>query len=158
MPFHKASWRNFRRMQDMTVAAAVLIYAGAVLHAFDRLPGPTALIVQRTLVWPGIFLLLSMGVPLVLGAVRRPLARYVWMSFKAGFGQTAGSVVTGVALLMGAALFMYWQIAGAANGGRYPAGVFSGYGAGIGILAAQALLVRVLERHPEVKREIEAEP
>jgi hypothetical protein len=154
-PAYKIAWRNFRRMQDMTVAAAVLIYAGAVLHAFDRLPGPVELVVQRTLVWPGIFLLLSLGVPLAMGPVRRPLVRYVWMSFKAGFGQTAGSVVTGVALLMGAALFMYWQIGQAANGGRYPAGVFSGYGAGIGILAAQALLVRVLERHPEAKAEIE---
>lgn len=152
---HTPAWRNFRRMQDMTVAAAVLIYAGAVLHAFERLPGAVAVIVQHTLVWPGIFLLLSLGVPLALGVVRRPLARYVWMSFKAGFGQTAGSVVMGVGLLMGAALFMYWQIGSAANGGRYPAGVFSGYAAGIGILAAQALLVRVLEKHPEVRREIE---
>lgn len=152
---HTPAWRNFRRMQDMTVAAAVLIYAGAVLHAFERLPGAVGVIVQHTLVWPGIFLLLSLGAPLALGAVRRPLARYVWMSFKAGFGQTAGSVVVGVGLLMGAALFMYWQIGSAANGGRYPAGVFSGYAAGIGILAAQALLVRVLEKHPDVRREIE---
>ena len=44
---------------------------------------------------------------------------------------------------------------GAADGGRYPAGVFSGYAAGIGILAAQAVLVRVLERDPEVRRQIE---
>jgi hypothetical protein len=50
---------------------------------------------------------------------------------------------------------MYWQISNAAPGSPYPAGVFSGYAAGIGILAAQALLVRVLERHPDVKREIE---
>ncbi|WP_041373616.1 hypothetical protein [Phenylobacterium zucineum] len=153
---HIPAWRNFKRMQDITVAAAGLIYAGAVLHAFDRLPGSTALIVQRTLVWPGIFLLLSLGLPLAVGVLRRPLVRYVWMSFKAGFGQTPGSVVLGVGLLLGAALFMYWQIAGAAAGGRYPAGVFSGYAAGIGILAAQALLVRVLEQHPDVKKEIEA--
>jgi len=152
---HTPAWRNFRRMQDMTVTAALLIYAGAVLHAFDRLPGGRELIAQRTLVWPGVFFLLSLGLPLLVGPFRRPLARYVWMSFKAGFGQTAGSVVGGVALLLGAALFMYWQVAGAAHGGRYPAGVFSGYAAGIGILAAQAALVRVLERHPEVRREIE---
>jgi hypothetical protein len=77
------------------------------------------------------------------------------MSFNAGFGQTVGSIMGGLALLLGAALFMYWQITGASNGGRYPAGVFSGYAAGIGILAAQALLVRVLEHHPEVKPIIE---
>ena len=152
---HTRAWRNFRRMQDMTVAAASLIYAGAVVHAFQHLPGPTGLIAQRTLVWPGIFLSLSLSMPLAVGAIRRNLARYVWMSFKAGFGQTAGSVVIGVALLMGAALLMFWQIQGAAAGGRYPAGVFSGYAAGIGIVAAQAALVRVLEHHPDVKREIE---
>lgn len=142
-------------MQDTTVGLASLIYAGAVLHAFERLPGPTALVAQRTLVWPGIFLLLSLGVPLVVGAFRRGLARYVWMQFHAGFGQKASSVLVGVALLGGAAVFMYWQIHNAANGGRYPAGVFSGYAAGIGILIAQAALVRVLERAPEVRRVIE---
>jgi len=156
MPAHTRAWRNFKRMQDSSVAIAGLIYAGAVLNAFDQLPGGRELVAQRTLIWPSIFLGLSLGVPLVLGPLRRGLARYVWMSFQAGFGQTAVSVLTGLGLLSGAALFMYWQTAGAAQGGRYPAGVFSGYAAGIGILLAQAALVRVLERHPEVKREIEA--
>jgi len=96
-----------------------------------------------------------LAIPLLVGRLRRGLARYVWMSFNAGFGQSVGSVIIGIGLLAGAALFMYWQIGSAANGGRYPAGVFSGYAAGIGILAAQALLVRVLERHPEVRRAIE---
>ena len=149
------AWRNFKRTQDLTVATAALIYAGAVLHAFDRLPGDVMLIVQRTLVWPGLFLSLSLGLPLAVGIVRRPLTRYVWMSFRAGFGQTVGSILGGVALLGGAAAFMYWQISTASQGGRYPAGVFSGYAAGIGILAAQAALVRVLEKHPEVRKEIE---
>ncbi|HEY8574271.1 hypothetical protein [Phenylobacterium sp.] len=154
---HTRAWRNFRRMQDMTVAVACLIYAGAVVHAFQHLPGSYGLIAERTLIWPGIFLSLSLSLPLAVGPVRRPLARYVWMSFKQGFGQTPASVLLGVVLLMGAALLMYWQINGAASGGRYPAGVFSGYGAGIGILAAQAALVRVLEHHPEVKPLIEEE-
>ena len=152
---HTPAWRRFKRMQDTTVGLASLIYAGAVLHAFDRLPGPTGLIAQRTLVWPGIFLMLSLGLPLVVGVFRRGLTRYVWMQFHAGFGQKASSVLVGVALLGGAAAFMYWQIHSAANGGRYPAGVFSGYAAGIGILIAQAALVRVLERLPEVKKQIE---
>jgi len=153
---HTTAWRNFRRMQDITVAAASLIYAGAVLQAFQRLPGGTAMIAERTIVWPAMFLFLSLAIPLVVGPFRRSLAKYVWMSFKAGFGQTAGSVLVGISLLSGAALFMYWQIAGVAHGGRYPAGVFSGYAAGIGILRAQAALVRVLEHHPEVRRTIEA--
>jgi hypothetical protein len=152
---HTPAWRNFKRTQDLTVATAGLIYAGAVLHAFDRLPGGQALIAQRTLIWPGVFLSLSLALPLVVGVIRRPLTRYVWMSFRAGFGQSARSILGGLALLAGAAAFMYWQISGAANGGRYPAGVFSGYAAGIGILAAQAALVRVLEKHPDVRKEIE---
>lgn len=149
------AWRNFKRTQDLTVATAGLIYAGAVLHAFDRLPGEVMLIIQRTLLFPAVFLSLSLILPLIVGAFRRPLTRYVWMSFRAGFGQTPASILGGVCLLGGAALFMYWQISEAAQGGRYPAGVFSGYGAGIGILAAQALLVRVLEKHPDVRKEIE---
>jgi hypothetical protein len=151
---HTQAWRSFRRTQDLTVATAGLIYAGAVVHAFDRLSGDP-LIIQRTLLWPGVFLLLSLAIPLLVGVIRRGLARYVWMSFQAGFGQNVRSIVAGVVLLGGAAALIYWQISNAANGGRYPAGVFSGYAAGIGILAAQAALVRVLERHPEVKRVIE---
>jgi hypothetical protein len=152
---HTPAWRNFKRTEDLTVATAGLIYAGAVVHAFNNLPGGTQLIAERTLIFPGIFLSLSLSVPLVVGAIRRTLTRYVWMSFRAGFGQSAHSILSGVALLLGAAAFMYWQISSAADGGRYPAGVFSGYAAGIGILAAQAALVRVLERHPEVRKEIE---
>jgi hypothetical protein len=110
---------------------------------------------MRTIVWPVIYLTLSLSLPLVLGGLRRPLTRYVWMSFRAGFGQTAGSILGGLALPAAAAGFMYWQISTATPGSPYPAGVFSGYAAGIGILAAQAALVRVLEKHPEVRKEIE---
>jgi len=149
------AWRNFKRMQDTTVAVASLIYAGAVLHAFERLPGNPKLLSELTLVWPAGFLLLSALAPLAVGVFRRGLARYVWMSFEAGFGQSAGSVLVGVGLLGGAALFMYLQIAGAAEGGAWPAAVFSSYGAGIGILVAQAVLVRVLEQRPEVRQRIE---
>lgn len=152
---HTPAWRNFKRTQDLTVATAALIYAGAVVNAFERLPGDTELITQRTLIWPAVFLSLSFTSPLLIGPVRRPLARYVWMSFQAGFGQNLRSIISGVVLLGGAAALIYWQIANAANGGRYPAGVFSGYAAGIGILAAQAALVRVLEKHPDVKTQIE---
>jgi hypothetical protein len=152
---HTPAWRNFRRTQDLTVATAVLIYAGAVVHAFGRLPGEPQIIAQRTLIWPAVFLSLSIALPLVVGVLRRGLARYVWMSFLAGFGQTATSILWGVALLGGAAALIYWQVGIAADGGRYPAGVFSGYAAGIGILAAQAALVRVLERHPDVRPRIE---
>jgi hypothetical protein len=152
---HTPAWRNFKRTEDFAVATAALIYAGAVLYAFDHLPFGFGQIVFRTLVWPAIYLSLSLALPLILGGLRRPLTRYVWMSFQAGFGQTPLSILGGLALPAGAAAFMYWQISTATPGSPYPAGVFSGYAAGIGILAAQAALVRVLEQHPEVKKQIE---
>jgi hypothetical protein len=155
---HTPAWKSFKRTQDLTVAMASLIYAGAVVHAFARLPWTRDVITQRTLVFPAIYLLLSVSVPLLVGALRRPLTRYVWMSFEAGFGQTLFSILSGVALLGGAAGFMYWQISTAVPGGRYPTGVFSAYAAGIGILAAQAALVRVLERQPEVQARIDLPP
>jgi len=154
MAFTRA-WRNFKRMQDLTVVIASLIYAGAVVHALTRLPGGMETVLRWTLLWPAAFLGFSFVLPLVIPPVKRWLARYVWMSFQAGFGQTPGSVVTGLALLMGAALFIYWQVASVAASGTYRANVFSAYAAGIGILAAQAILVRALERLPEVREKIE---
>lgn len=152
---HTPAWKAFKRSQDLTVAMASLIYAGAVVHAFDRLPWARAVIAERTLLLPAGYLIASLGLPLAIGALRRPLSRYVWISFQAGFGRTLFSVLSGVALLGGAAAFMYWQISRAAPGGVYPAGVFSAYAAGIGILTAQAALARVLERDPDVRRQIE---
>ncbi|WP_309645358.1 hypothetical protein [Phenylobacterium sp.] len=148
-------WRDFKRMQDVALVAASLIYVGAVINAFQVLPGGSDLIAQRTLIWPGVFLFLSMVLPLLVPWLKRMLARYVWLSFQAGFGQTAFSVITGVGLLAGAALFIYWQVGAVAHGGRYPAAVFSGYAAGIGILAAQAVLVRALELQPPIRKFIE---
>jgi hypothetical protein len=153
MAFTRA-WVNFKRMQDLTVAAAGLIYAGAVVHAVGRLPGGTATVVRWTLLWPAVYAIASLVLPLVIAPVKRWLARYVWMSFKAGFGQTPGSIVMGVALLLGAAMFIYWQVASVAASGEYRANVFSAYAAGIGILAAQAILVRALERLPDVREQI----
>jgi hypothetical protein len=152
---HTPAWRQFKRIQDTTVLVAVLIYAGGVLNAFDRLPLRLGLIAQITLLWPAAYLCLSLVVPLVVERLKRVLARYVWLSFQAGFGQSVTSIVVGVGLLGGAALLMYWQIGAASAGGRMPAGVFSAYGAGIGILAAQAVLVRVLEKDPDVRKVIE---
>jgi len=157
MAFTRA-WRDFKRMQDIAVGAATLIYAGAVINAFQVLPGGAELIAQRTLIWPGLILFLSLTLPLLIPFLKRILARYVWLSFQAGFGQTAISVLTGVGLLAVAALFIYWQVWAVGHGGRYPAGVFSGYAAGIGILAAQAVLVRALETVPEVRKQIEEPP
>lgn len=155
MASYTRAWRNFKRMQDFTVAVASLIYAGAAVHAIGRLPGGQALVLRWILLWPALYLVASLVAPLIIRPVRRWLTRYVWMSFQAGFGQTPGSIITGVLLLMGAAMFIYWQIASVAATGTYRANVFSAYAAGIGILVAQAVLVRALERKPEVRPLIE---
>jgi hypothetical protein len=154
MAFSRA-WTNFKRMEDITVVAAGLIYTAAALRAFQLLPGGVSEVARWTLGWPSLYLLLSACVPLLIPALRRWLARYVWMSFRAGFGQSPGSVLAGVALLMGAALLIYREMGTVAQTGRYPANIFSAYAAGIGILIAQAVLVRVLERQPEVRAQIE---
>lgn len=149
------AWRTFKRMQGVGCAFASLIYAGAVIHAWRVLPGPDNLKVAVTLAFPFLYFLASLILPLIVPPVRRTLKSYVWMSFAAGFGQSVWSVVSGLGLLALAAVFIYLQIAGVAGGGRYPAGVFSGYAAGIGILFAQALLVRALEQEPRIREIIE---
>lgn len=149
------AWRNFKRMQDLTVASASLIYSAAVVDALGRLSGGVGATLRWTLLWPAAYLGFAMGVPLLVGPIRRWLARYVWMSFKAGFGQTPGSVMVGVILLLGAGVFIYQEIGRAVRTGQVGVNVFSCYAAGIGILAAQAILVRGLEQVPDIRKEIE---
>ena len=149
------AWRNFKRMQDLTVAAASLIYAAAVVDALGRLSGGPAMTLRWTLLWPAAYLGFSLGIPLLVPPIRRWLAKYVWMSFRSGFGQTPGSVILGVGLLLGAGGFIYQQVGRAARAGEAGANVFAAYAAGIGILAAQAILVRALEQVPGIRSEIE---
>ena len=149
------AWRNFKRMQDLTVAAASLIYAAAAIDALGRLPGGPAMTLQWTLLWPAAYLGFSLAIPLLVSPIKRWLAKYVWMSFKAGFGQSPGSVVVGMALLLGAGLFIWEEVGRAARAGQVGANVFSAYAAGIGILAAQAILVRTLEDVPDIREKIE---
>lgn len=152
---HVRAWRNFKRMQASACLFATLVYAAATLHAWRVLPGDTGLKLAVTLAFPALYFVAALVLPLRIRPLRRLLKRYVWMSFAAGFGQTPVSVLSGLGLLAVAAVFIYLQVAGAAAGGRYPAGVFSGYGAGIGILFAQALLVFALEREPKIRAIIE---
>src|SRR4051794_19752245 len=154
MASYTRAWRNFKRMQDFTVAVASLIYAGAAVHAVGRLPGGHALVLRWILLWPALYMAASLVAPLIIRPVRRWLTRYVWMSFQAGFGQTPGSIVTGIALLLGAGLFIWRQVRHAAETGQVGVNVFACYAAGIGILAAQAILVRNLEQTPDVREQI----
>jgi len=149
------AWRNFKRMQDLTVAAASLIYAAAVIHALGRFPTTPAMTLRWTLLWPAAYLGFSLAIPLLAPPLRRWLAKYVWMSFKAGFGQTPASVLVGVGLLLGAGFTIYRQIGRAAQTGLVGVDLFSCYAAGIGILAAQAVLVRALEQDPLIRQAIE---
>lgn len=152
---HLASWRRFKRLQTASCVVASLIYAGAAVHAWRVLPGRPGLKAAVILVFPAVYCLAAFVVPLQIKPLRRMLKRYVWMSFSAGFGQTPASVIGGLGLLGLAAAFIYVQIGGALHGGPYPAGAFSAYGAGIGILLAQALLVTALEREPKIRLLIE---
>ncbi len=145
----------FRRMQDSAVAAAGLIYAGAVAHAWRVLPGAVSLKAELTLLFPAVFFAAALAAFMLVPLLRSALSRHVWISFRTGFGQSVISVLAVVSVLIGAAGFIYWQTHNVASGGRYPAGVFSGYAAGIGLLLAQALLVRRLERDPVFRSQIE---
>jgi hypothetical protein len=145
---YRKSWLDFRRMQDVAALASLLIYGAALIQGYLVLPGGGLLFRERLLIWPGLFALISFAVPLAILPVRKQLARYVWGSFHAGFGQSPPSVLTGIGLLFIAAIFLFWQIDEAGRGGRYPTGIFSAFGAGIGILLAQVWLVRVLQRDP----------
>jgi hypothetical protein len=149
------AWVNFKRMEDVTAAAGTLIYAAAAVRGFQELPGGAAVIARWTVIWPVIWLLFTLGASLLIPAFRRGLTRYVWMSFRARFGQTPTSVVMSIALLMGAALLIYREMAQIEATGRYATSVFSAYAAGVGLLIAQAVLVRALERRPEIRAVIE---
>jgi hypothetical protein len=143
-------------MQASACVTASLIYAWAGVHAWRVLPGPNALKRAAIVIFPAIYLVAALVLPLAIAPLRRGLKRYVWMSFTAGFGQTPMSVLVGLGVLAAAAGFIAFQIADVAHGGRYPMGVFAGYGAGIGILLAQSLLTGALERETEVQAAIEA--
>ena len=107
---HTLAWRAFKRTEDCACAFASLIYLGAVIHAWRVLPGDASVKLLWILAAPSIFLGLCFVLPLLIGPVRRMLVRYVWMSFKAGFGQSAVSILTGLGMLALMAGFIYLQI------------------------------------------------
>ena len=152
---HTRSWRLFRRMQGACLATATLIYAAAVVQAWTVLPGSSALKLQRTALFPGMFLGLSFLLAVAAPPVRRFLTGHLWVSYRTGFGQTVISVLGGVGVLLVVAGFIFWSVNVGAHGGKYPGSAFSGYAAGIGLLCAQLLLVRGIERDPVFRVQIE---
>ena len=145
------SWRLYRRMQDSVLAVGVLVYAGAVLDAWRVLPLAAAAKWRLTVLLPGSCLALTLLACLLIRPVREALRRHLWISYRTGFGQTIISVIGGLGLLVAVAGVIIWQSHGAAHGGRLHGGGFSGFGAGLGLLIAQTIQVRVLEHDPDLR-------
>ena len=138
-------------MQTSLALAAILAYAAGALEAWRTLQFGNP---QRTLVFPGLFMALSLAGATLIPALRTAISRHLLNSYRTGFGQSVISVLVGLGVILGAGGFLLWQIHGATHGGRDPGGAFSGFGAGIGLLVAQVVLIRRLERDPEVRGEI----
>lgn len=153
---HIAPWRHFKQAQDGAAAAGGLIYAAAAIYAWRAMPGLQASKLQLMLLVPAGFFAVASAPPLLFAPLRRLLLQYVWASFVAGFGQSAGSFAASVALFAGAAGFIAWRVVADAAASRYPLGVLCGCAAGLGVLLAQAVLTRRLEREPDVRAVIEA--
>jgi hypothetical protein len=150
------AWRMFRRMQYTAFVAGALIYAAAGVHAWRVLPGAPAFKLEWTVLYPGAYFLATLVIPLAAPPLRRVLKTHIWISFRTGFGQSVVSVLAVVLVLGCAAAFIYYDTVHAAASGRFPESAFSAYAAGVGVLLAQALLVRRIERDPALKARIEA--
>ncbi len=142
-------------MQASALAFALLIYAGALARAWTTLPMADRFRWSVLVVFPAVYAAAVLIAVLAIPLLRRPLKRYVWRSFVAGFGQSVASVLSGLAVLGLVAAFVYFEIDAAAKGGNNPAGAFSAFGAGIGVLLAQLLLTLALQREPKVREVIE---
>jgi hypothetical protein len=145
----------FRRMQYTAFAAGALIYAAAAVHAWRVLPGAPTPKLEALLLIPGLYFVATLAIPLAAPPVRRMLSTHIWISFRTGFGQSAISVLSVVLVLGGFAWLVYADILRAAARGGFPSSAFCAYAAGVGVLLAQALLVRHIERDPALRARIE---
>jgi hypothetical protein len=149
-----AAWVRFRRMQNSLAASGLLAYAAGSLEAWRVLPSGLLAGLLRTVLLPGAFCIASLAAALFVKTLRSLISRHLMASYRTGFGQTVISVIVGLGVIIAAGGFLLWRVDLAAHGGRDPAGAFAGFGAGIGLLIAQALLARRLERDPALKAEI----
>ena len=144
-------------MQDSAFVVGVLIYAAAAVHAWTVLPGAASFKLQRMVLFPGVYFLATLLIPLAAPPIRRMLRTHLWIAFRTGFGQSVVSVLAVVLILASAAAFIILDTANAAhNGHGFPESAFAAYAAGIGVLLAQALLVRRIERDPALRPSIES--
>ncbi len=136
----------FRRMQASVLAVGLLVYAAAVLDAWQVLPVGADVKWRLTAIFPGGYFVLTLILALGVPAIRRAILRHLWNSYRTGFGQSVISVIAGLGLLVAVAGLMVWQVHGVSRGGTSPGGAFAGYGAGLGLLLAQVILVPTLEK------------
>jgi hypothetical protein len=143
-------------MQDSAFVVGALIYAAAAVHAWTVLPGAATFKLQHMVLFPGLYFLATLMIPLIAPPVRGMLRTHLWIAFRTGFGQSVISVLAVVLILACAAAFIIFDTANAAHYGRgFPESAFAAYAAGVGVLLAQALLVRRLERDPALRPSIE---
>jgi hypothetical protein len=147
----RSSWLVFRRMQASVLAVGLLVYAGAALDAWQVLPRADGMRWRLTVLFPGVYLALTLVAALAIPAARRAITKHLWISYRTGFGQSVISVVVGLGLLVALAGLIVWQVHQLAHGGTSPGGAFAGFGAGLGLLIAQVVLVRALEADPAVR-------
>lgn len=142
----RAGWAPFLRMQASLVATGALAFAaGLVERARPHgalFPGDGL----RLIAIPSACLLTTLAVVLGFPPLRRMVRRHLLASYATGFGQSVISVLVGLGVILAAGAFLVWRVRAAAAGGHDPAGAFSGFGAGVGLLIAQSLLARQLAR------------
>jgi hypothetical protein len=134
-----SAWKKFRRMQTSLALAAILAYAACALEAW-RLPHAPNL--PRTAVFSAGFFVATLATSLWVPVLRTAIEGHLMTSYRTGFGQGLVSVAVSLTIILAAATFLLWRIHGSGD----PAPAFSAFAAGIGLLVAQAALVRRLER------------
>ncbi|HEY2706711.1 MAG TPA: hypothetical protein VGI95_01550 [Caulobacteraceae bacterium] len=143
-------------MQYTAFAAGVLIYAAAGAHAWRVLDAPSKVKLEFMALWPACYFALTLAIPLLAPPVRNILKTHIWISFRTGFGQSVVSVLAVVLVLATAAAFIYFDTARGVQSGRFPQSAFAAYAAGLGVLLAQVLLMRRIERDPTLRAQIES--
>jgi hypothetical protein len=126
-------------MQTSLALAAILAYAACALEAM-RMPHTPNL--PRTAVFSAGFFALTLAAALWIPVLRTAVQGHLLASYRTGFGQGLVSVSVSLTIILAAAAFLLWRI----HGPDDPAPAFSAFAAGIGLLVAQVVLVRRLER------------
>jgi hypothetical protein len=142
-------------MQDTLAIVAGLAYAASALEFWRTLAVPAAVKMDRLVVIPGVLFVAALAGAVLTPVIRRALMRHLWISYRTGFGQSPISVLGGAGVLLALAILSVWPLLHPDPGGVRLGGGLSAYGAGVGLLLAQSLLVRRLEADPFVRQKID---